>query len=163
MGCYKYDDSLDSLSNFTKRNLNNLELDAINILLEFIAKYLPDLSKYYKNYNYITGKATGALGYYGKGHLFLDIAIFAMPFSHALALLLHEMLHFFGTDGSKEFTYALTDVIQKLLDDGDIMQYKKIYESKWEIMKNKIINRHNTNENNRKIAELSRILLKKNP
>jgi hypothetical protein len=157
MGPYKYDNSLNSLDNAIKRNLNNLELDAIDILLEFIAKYFPDLSEYYKNYNYITGKAAGKLGYYGNGHLFLNIAIFTMPFSHALALLLHEMLHFFGSDGSKEFTYALTDVIKILLDDDDIVQHKKIYESKWEIIKTKIINTHNTNENNRRIAELSRI------
>jgi hypothetical protein len=157
MGRYKYDNSLDYLSNIIQRNFNNLELDAINVLLEFIAKHFPDLSKYYKNYNYITGKAPGAIGYYGNGHIFLDIAIFTMPFSHALTLLLHEMLHFCGGDGSKEFTYALTDVIKKTLDEDDIIQYKKIYESKWEIIKNKIINTHNTNENNRRIAELSRI------
>jgi hypothetical protein len=80
-----------------------------------------------------------------------------MPFSHALALLLHEMLHFCGIDGSEAFTYALTDVIKLLLDDDDIVQHKKICERKWETIKTKIINAHNTNENNKRIAELSRI------
>jgi hypothetical protein len=154
---YKYDNSLDSFDNIIQRNLNNLELDAISVLLEFIAKYFPDLSEYYKNYNYMTGKVTGILGYYGNGHIFLDIATFTMPFSHALALLLHEMLHFCGGDGSKEFTYTLTDVIKKLLDDDNIVQYKKTYEGKWEIIKTEIINTHNKNENNRRIAELRRI------
>jgi hypothetical protein len=76
----------------------------------------------------------------------------------SLGNFIHEMLRFFGSDESKEFTYALTDVIKKLLDEGDIIQYKKIYESKWEIIKSKIIKTHNTNEDNRRIAELSRVL-----
>ncbi|WP_010263797.1 hypothetical protein [Treponema primitia] len=75
-------------------------------------------------------------------NIFLSTEIFTMPFAHAVGLVLHEWLHIYGGDGSKEFTYALTDFIKLILSDKQLIKKTEQFKKEWEIMTKEIIDQN---------------------
>jgi hypothetical protein len=153
MSKYKYNNILNTINNALIRSFSDDEEAAIDILLEFISLNFPDLRVEYKNCKFTTGNLDRYFGLYETNsfvdnceHIALNVNIFTMPFSNAIGLLLHEMLHLYGGDGKKEFTYALTDAIKVLLDDDEIITKKKMYEKQWELQKKIILEKHREKE-----------------
>jgi hypothetical protein len=150
---YDYSFEMDTINNIKIRDLYDLEMEAINILANFIGEFHKELYQKYRNVLYTTGVIDTILGEYrtayyndGKEHIFLGTKIFTMPFTHAVGVLLHEWSHIYGGDGSKEFTYALTDFIILILSHKNLIEKLNNYEKEWKTITSEVIKKNENKE-----------------
>jgi hypothetical protein len=154
MSVYEYTNKYNTFNNLRVRKLNAMERKAIAIIESFIKTFHEELYRKYKNVQYTTGKNSKAWGLYETGsfndglqHIFLTLEIFTMPFAHSVGFVLHEWLHIYGGDGSKEFTYALTDCIKLILSDKQLIKKTEQFAKEWRIMTKEIIDQNIDKEN----------------
>lgn len=120
-----------------------LESDAIALLTKVSVAYAAKLNGWFqaKNIRYSVAIAENLLGEFKAGlsyrsvEVYMAASIFEGDFSLALATFLHEHAHVFGNDGSREFTDALTEIIENVIRHRDGIG---AYEKKWVTFVDKI-------------------------
>jgi hypothetical protein len=109
----------------------------INLLARFIRDLSPEISLRFENARYTIGESEEILGElrskrgWHEQHVFLEKSVFILPFDEALAILIHEWSHIFGSDGSRYFSDALTNFIALILKNGELLGRLNIYKSEW--------------------------------
>ena len=72
---------------------------------------------------------------YGDKIIYLNKKLFKNSFGKVFSTLLHEMLHVFGKDGDRQFTDALTIVMERIINNHSII---KDYELRWNSFQKKL-------------------------
>ena len=58
---------------------------------------------------------------YGSKVIYLNVKIFSGSFGKFFSVLVHELLHVFGKDGDRQFTDALTILIERVVDNYNVI------------------------------------------
>lgn len=99
------------------------EMTCIQILSEILQEFAPQImaSLRKKRVHYTVARTEVLLGQlrqnreYGSLDVFFAEYVFVAEFSEALAVFLHEHAYVFGSDGSRGFTDALTELIETIV------------------------------------------------
>ena len=95
---------------------------------------------------------------WGSYEVFLAASVFLTDFSEAISVFLHEHSHIFGRDGSREFTDALTRLLEIVIRNRQDLD---TYQACWNEARSKVIaERKNSESNNSETME--RLLDSKN-
>ena len=133
-----------NITDLYSRDLTLLEKQGIDLLSDFIRKLSADLYNCYKNAVYTIGENDEVIGElkekrnYRDQHIFLNKVFFGFSFNDALAILLHEWSHLYGSDGSRSFSDALTGFISLILKKEKVLEELKSYVDKWKEISEKI-------------------------
>jgi hypothetical protein len=111
------------------------ELTAIYKLIDIMKALSPQVASLYATgTEYIVGETEELLGELRKGRgykskqVYLAAQCFESDFGRMLSIFLHEHFHIFGSDGSRGFTDALTELIEVIIRDRKIFDE---YEEDW--------------------------------
>lgn len=111
----------ERVKNIHSRELTICETNGITILAFFIKEISVELHDKFNNAKYTTGESKEILGElkstrrHNEQHVFLEFEFFQLSFGDALAILMHEWAHIYGSDGSRTFSDALTHFIALIL------------------------------------------------
>ena len=147
----------EEAKNKTTKNLTRKELRGLEICLECVGKISPEFKSlfsdifngYYNTeggYEYnvtyksvtseqLLGELKDSNTTYGHKTIYLNKKLFKNSFGKVFSTLLHEMLHVFGRDGDRQFTDALTIVMERIINNHNII---KDYELKWNSFQKKL-------------------------
>jgi len=119
-----------------RRSPTILELESISVLIAFCKEISADLYKRYENAVYTIGTSDNIIGQnrsknYKEKEIFLNVKFFMYPFADAAAILLHELNHIYGYDGSRFFSDALTEIISIILQNKIVLTKLAEYDKKW--------------------------------
>lgn len=123
------------------RKPTDLEIQALNFLINYLGNIDPFLTKKFEYSNYIIGDSEELIGQlrlersYRSRDVYLSKYFFLFSFAEALATLMHEWSHIYGYDGSRGFTDALTLLIVGLINKRDELSD---IEKKWNELSLKI-------------------------
>ena len=106
-----------------QRSPTAAETAGIQILTQVLCDLAPDVMAVFNKRSaiYAVAKTEALLGElredgaWPSRRVFLAEQVFVAGFAHALAVFLHEHVHIFGRDGSREFTDALTDLLETVV------------------------------------------------
>jgi len=119
------------------------EEKAMKLLNEILNAMAPEVvavfSKSLTNYSVINSKIVLGQLKTGRGYrsrdVFLADSIFVGDFAAAVATYLHEHAHIFGTDGSRGFTDALTEMLESVVRNRTQFD---VIEAEWEVLRSAI-------------------------
>ncbi len=123
------------------RSPTELELEALNILKNYIHGIEPFLTNKFQNAYYTIGDTEELIGelrlnrHFRSHDVFLSKKFFLFNFSLALSILLHEWAHIYGFDGSRGFTDGLTGFLSELIERRNELDDVEI---KWNQISGKI-------------------------
>lgn len=129
------------------------ESKGIELLKEILGEFSPVISSFFKERRcqYSVGQTETLLGAlrrdrgYRSIEVYLAADIFTSDLARALAVFLHEHSHIFGSDGSRGFTDALTELLESIVRHRDILDK---YDSKWEQIRELVLSERANQTNN---------------
>jgi len=128
----------EAINRIYSRDMSRHESQGIFVLADFIKMIAPDIFSRFANAKYTVGENDEIIGALkekrssGQNHIFLNKNFFVFPFNEALAVLLHEWAHIYGSDGSRSFSDALTHFISLILKNEAVVKKLKKYEGEWD-------------------------------
>tara|TARA_B110000858_G_C17801527_1_gene475582 strand:- start:1238 stop:2896 length:1659 start_codon:yes stop_codon:yes gene_type:complete len=84
------------------------------------------------NSKVLLGELRDSNSTYGDKIIYLNKTLFSSSFGVIFSTLLHEMCHVFGRDGDRQFTDALTRVMEKIINNSNIITK---FSHEWESFK----------------------------
>jgi hypothetical protein len=148
-----------------QRNLTEVEKNCLNVLSVSLRTLSPELMNIYdkKKTIYSVAETETLLGElksereYRSSEVFFSSELFLYDFAKALAVFLHEHAHIFGYDGSRKFTDALTELIESVVRNRQVLLD---YENNWLFAQKSVIKERSL-KSKKKEAALNSILASK--
>ncbi len=125
------EESKNAVQRFPTQN----ESKGIDLMREIMKLFAPETSNIFDKQKTIytiiesdilLGEFKGSRSYRSR-EVFLSASLFTASFGHMVAVFLHEHSHIYGYDGSRNFTDALTSLLEKFVAFRDILDEFEVH------------------------------------